>query len=295
MPEISLITINYNGLETTCALLESLRRNVHMPLEVIVVDNASRQDEAGAIAARYPEVKVVRSQTNLGFAGGNNLGARSATGKFLFFLNNDTELEEDHLQALLDVFDADATVGMVCPKIRFWHDDRRIQYAGYTEMAGVALKNDMVGYACPDDGSFDVPAPTNYAHGAAMMVSRRAFDDVGPMPECYFLYYEELDWSLMFRRRGWKIYFEPAQTVFHKESVTTGRQSPLLSYYMTRSRLIFTRRNFPDNKAALAYVLWGTCTKNILKHLLHGRRDLAAAVLRGRRDYFAYVKKNKLC
>ena len=88
--DISIITINYNGLEDTCALIESIPFNENM--EVIVVDNASLNDEASLIAQRYPQVKVIRSPKNLGFAGGNNLGIRAAHGKYLFFLNNDTLL-----------------------------------------------------------------------------------------------------------------------------------------------------------------------------------------------------------
>ena len=292
--KISLITIDFNGLELTCALLDSLRRNVSTPLEVIVVDNASKVNEAEVIREKYPEVKAIRSEENLGFAGGNNLGARYATGEWLFFLNNDTEILEDNLDALLKAFEVDENIGIVCPKIRFWAGSRKIQFAGYTEMKGIALRNHMVGYGCEDDGSFDSPGETFFAHGAAMMVSRKAWEDVGPMPECYFLYYEELDWALMFRRKGWKIYYEPSQTIFHKESATTGRQSPLRSYYMTRSRLLFTRRNYKDRKGALAFAYWASCAKKVIVNLLHGRPDLAKAVLKARRD-FRKMRKEGLC
>ena len=85
---VSIITINYNGLDDTCALLDTLPFNDD--LEVIVVDNASKEDEASIIEKRYPSVKVIRSKDNLGFAGGNNLGIKAAQGKYLFFINNDT-------------------------------------------------------------------------------------------------------------------------------------------------------------------------------------------------------------
>ena len=87
--QISIITINYNGLADTCALIDSIPFNEY-PLEVIVVDNASKNDEATLLEQLYPQVKVIRSTKNLGFAGGNNLGFRAAQGKYLFFINNDT-------------------------------------------------------------------------------------------------------------------------------------------------------------------------------------------------------------
>ena len=88
--EVSIITINYNGLEDTCALIESIPFNENM--EVIVVDNASKDDEASSIQERYPQVHVIRSEKNLGFAGGNNLAIKVAKGKYLFLINNDTIL-----------------------------------------------------------------------------------------------------------------------------------------------------------------------------------------------------------
>ena len=89
--KLSIITINYNGLKDTCELLETLPLEDNS-LEVIVVDNASKENEASIIEQRYPMVKVIRSPQNLGFAGGNNLGIKAAHGRYMFFLNNDTVL-----------------------------------------------------------------------------------------------------------------------------------------------------------------------------------------------------------
>lgn len=291
---ISIITVNYNGFDLSCALIESLKK-VTCQHEIVLVDNASDRNEAAMIAARYPYVKTVRSEQNLGFAGGNNLGVKHASGEWLFFLNNDTEILSDNLEQILKPFN-DPSVGVVCPKIRFFAEPRPIQFAGYTPMRGIAMKNGLIGFMKSDDGQFDVPSETPFAHGAAMLVSRAAYDDVGPMPECYFLYFEELDWSLMFRRKGWKIMYEPSVTVFHKESATTGQDSPLRSYYMARNRQVFAYRNYSGMKraAVIMYARWLSGSKRVLSALLHGRKDLAKAVLRGNRD-FRKMDKQKLC
>ncbi len=96
---ISIITINYNGLKDTCELMDTLPLDDES-IEVIVVDNASREDEASVIQQRYPQVKVIRSNENLGFAGGNNLGIEAASGQYLYFINNDTllTLQEESVQ-----------------------------------------------------------------------------------------------------------------------------------------------------------------------------------------------------
>ena len=291
-----MITINFNGFALTCGLLDSLVRNVSYPLEVIVVDNGSENDEAARLAEKYPEVKVVAAGRNLGFAGANNLGAAQARGEFLFFINNDTEILEDGIGKLVERFDSDPGIGIVCPKIRFWDGNRPIQFAGYTPMKGIALRNDLIGYGREDDGSFDSDAPTPFAHGAAMMVSRKAYEDVGPMPECYFLYFEELDWSNRFTEKGWKIHYEPLCTVFHKESATTGRESALRSYYMTRNRQIFALRNCKglERELAILYARYPSSLKHILKARREGRRDIVDAILRGNKD-FRRLRKEGLC
>ena len=92
---ISVISVNYNGYSLTCAMIDSLRRHVTTPLEIVIVDNGSARDEAAPLRERYPDVKVLRSERNLGFAGGNNLGFAAATGDYLLLLNNDTEVTED--------------------------------------------------------------------------------------------------------------------------------------------------------------------------------------------------------
>ena len=268
---LSIITINYNGLKDTCELIDTLPLNDET-IEVIVVDNASTQDEATEIERRYPQVKVIRNDKNLGFAGGNNLGIQAAHGKYLFFINNDTILSQPSaLSLLITRLESSAQIGMVCPKIRFTWDKQPIQYAGYTPLSKITLRNKSIGFGEQDNGQYDTPHPTPYAHGAAMMVKREVIEKVGMMPECYFLYYEELDWSMMIRRAGYEIWYEPACTIFHKESQTTGQQSPLKAYYITRNRLLFAQRNINGGEKYLTYIY--IIQVNMAKAVMKGIKD----------------------
>ena len=292
-PLISVISVNYNGYALTCAMVESLRRHVTSPLEIIVVDNGSARDEAAMLRERYPEIKALRSERNLGFAGGNNLGLAAATGDYLLLLNNDTEVEDDTLHYLCETLAGNPAIGAVCPKIRFFAPPRHIQFAGYTPLTHVTLRNALIGFGMPDDGSFDTPRDTPYAHGAAMMVRREVPRKAGPMPDIYFLYYEELDWSVRIREQGWKIAYDPRCTVFHKESATSGQQSPLRSYYLTRNRLLFAWRNLHGTARMLsvAYQLCIAVPKSIAAALAHGRRDLAKAIRHGAGGFFTLKNK----
>ena len=282
---LSIITVNFNGLDETCALIGTITFSDDM--EVIVVDNGSTVDEAAAISRRFPQVRAIRSEKNLGFAGGNNLGLKVARGQYLYLINNDTVFHEFQVQPLIDRLQSSPQIGMVCPKIRFAWDDCPIQFAGYTPLTAITHRNRSIGYGEADHGQYDVAHLTPYAHGAAMMVSRRALDQVGLMPECYFLYYEELDWSLMFTRAGYEIWYEPACTIYHKESRTTGTDSPLKTYYITRNRLLFANRNSQGLQRWLSYVYLMAVVgaRDLAVHLFRGRIDLVKATIRGFRDF----------
>jgi len=280
---LSIITINYNGLKDTCELIESLPAD-DGSLEVIVVDNASAQDEATQIAQSFPHVTVIKSDRNLGFAGGNNLGIKSAHGKYLLFLNNDTIIPHaSDFKSLINRLEFSEKIGMVCPKIRFTWGDKPIQYAGCTPLSPITLRNQSIGFGEEDRGQYDTACPTPYAHGAAMMLKREVIEKAGIMPECYFLYYEELDWSEMIRRAGYEIWYDPACTVFHKESQTTGQASPLKTYYITRNRLIFAQRNIQGGTKYLtyAYLVSVVATRDLVKYIFTGKFNLAGAVIKG--------------
>ena len=260
-------------------------------IEVIMVDNASIQDEATQIEQRYPQITVIRSKENLGFAGGNNLGIQASHGKYLFFINNDTLLspQTSNISHLINRLESSPKIGAVCPKIRFAWGNHPIQYAGYTPLSKITMRNHSIGFGEADNGQYDTPHSTPYAHGAAMMVKREVVDKAGLMPECYFLYYEELDWSMMIRRAGFDIWYEPACTIFHKESQTTGQNSPLRTYYITRNRLMFVKRNNPNVTRYLShiYLIGIVAFRDIIRYTLQRRPNLAKATIKGLRDYFS--------
>lgn len=293
--ELSIIAVNYNGLNDTCALIDSIPFNEDM--EVIVVDNGSTEDEAKILQNRYPNIKAIRSNQNLGFAGGNNLGIKVAKGKFLYLINNDTVFIDFNPLSLIKRLESSPKIGMACPKIRFAWDNNPIQFAGYTPLSPITVRNRAIGYGEEDKGQYDVPHQTPYAHGAAMMLKREVIDKVGLMPECYFLYYEELDWSMMITRADYEIWYEPTSTIYHKESQSTGQNSPLRTYYITRNRLLLVKRNITGLKKYLAYSYLQliVATRDIIKYLIKGRMDLLKATTNGLCDFNNNQFSARLC
>lgn len=285
-PLVSIITINYNQAAVTCALLASLRQLTYPNYEVIVVDNASPTDDPAPIATGFPEVQLLRSAENLGFAGGNNLGIRAAKGEYCLFLNNDTEVEPHLLDALVAAFEQQPRLGIATPKLVFWGTEGNLlQFAGSNGLSPWTLRGTTIGYLEPDRGQHDASLPTPLIHGAAMMVPTAVIRKAGLLPAIYFLYYEELDWCEMIKRAGYEAWYEAGATVYHKESVSVGQGSVLRTYYLNRNRLLFIRRNLHGWRfwSSSLFFLLVAVPKNGLQFALRRQWGHLAALGRGLR------------
>lgn len=242
-PLVSVISVNYNQARVTCEMIASMQKVTYPNVEVIVVDNASPTDDPGIIEESYPDVKLIRSAVNLGYAGGNNLGVAHAKGDYLLFLNNDTEVDPGFLEPLVELFESNPRAGVASPKIIYFGTDNIIQYAGSKGINSWTGRSITIGSLEKDNGQHNNSKRTELADGAAMMVPMRVVKQVGLMPEMYFLYYEELDWCEMIKRAGFTCHYVANSTIYHKESISVGKASVLKTYYMNRNRLLFIRRN----------------------------------------------------
>lgn len=282
--QISFITVCFNGFKDTCELIDSLIANVHsVTYEIIVVDNASLENEALKIKELYPSVNALRTDFNLGFSGGNNLGIKASKGLYIFLINNDTFIESDGLNLLIERLESKKSIGAISPKIRFAFPPQNIQFAGFTKLTPITMRNEVIGYGCVDDGRFDHPHITPYLHGAALLLKREIIDKVGLMPELFFLYYEELDWCTQMTNAGYELWYDPNFTVFHKESQSTGQFSKLRIFYMTRNRLLYARRNRRGVTLFLSVFYLSTIAagKNSIQYLTKGRLDLFISIWKG--------------
>ncbi|SDZ32690.1 MULTISPECIES: glycosyltransferase family 2 protein [Rhodonellum] len=274
-PLVSIISVNFNQLSCTLAFLESIFKINYGPFEIIVVDNGSTIDPEKEIKTKYPGTKVIKNNRNLGFAAGNNSGIAVAKGKYLLFLNNDTIVDPDFLQPLVDLFENNSSIGACSPKIKYFDRDNTIQWGGSSGISEFTIRGFARGGQELDLGQCDDTIETELVHGSAMMVPREVILDVGLMPDLYFLYYEEHDWIERIKAKGYKIYFVGNSTVYHKESMSIGKKSPIKTYYLHRGRLIFTRRNRKGWKRTISLISFGILSfpKAVLAFSLKGEFD----------------------
>lgn len=284
LPLVSIIALNYNNTAVTVEFLKSVREHCrYEAIEVIVVDNGSVEDPTKPCMTEYPKVKMILTGANLGFSAGNNAGIRQAKGDYFFIVNNDTEFTPGLLEGLLDIFRQYPDAGMACPKFQYYFHKGTIEWAGFSKLNVFTGRNKAVGHGEKDEGQHNSIHETPYAHGGGMMVPRSVVERAGMMPEEFFLYYEELDWSEQIRRKGYRIYYQPASLIYHKESMTTGKASPLKTFYQTRNRILFMKRNVAwyEFLVFIVFFILLTIPKNTIKFLLEGKMQHLKAFWKG--------------
>ncbi|MBN2639853.1 MAG: glycosyltransferase family 2 protein [Bacteroidales bacterium] len=278
-PLVSVVTVNFNQSAVTCEFLESMRKISYSNVEIFVVDNASTKDNPDIIKEKYPDIHYIKTKTNLGFAGGNNAALPYCKGKYVLFINNDTEVPVSFLEPLVEIMESNHQIGMISPKIHYFHTPNTFQFAGFTPIDPITIRNFAIGFGEIDKGQYDTTNETGSIFGAAMLVSIDVIKKVGMMTEQFFLYYEEHDWAEHIKKAGYKIYYTGKSVVYHKESISTVKNSPFQTFFLTRGRVLYARRN---NKGltkllSLLYLYFIALPKQGLIFFLKGRFDLTAA------------------
>jgi len=281
-PLVSLITVNYNTPEVTADLLRSLSLLDYPNWEIIVVDNASPQHSSAYLKKEFPFITHVSTPVNLGFAGGNNVGLQFAKGEYAFFINNDTEVTPTLVSTMVAYMQAHPECGVACPKIKYFHTPDTIQYAGAIGLHPLTSRSSDIGYLAKDLGQFNDTRPTDLPNGAAMMMPMALIKQVGDMSEMFFLYYEELDWAARFKKAGYATHFVGTAEIYHKESVSTGKNSAFKTFYLYRNRLLYVRRNYRGIKRliASAFFICVSTTVHIAKHIAKREFDHANSIWR---------------
>lgn len=295
MKHIALVTVNYNSATDTYSFLESVEKlqTKDFDLEVFVVDNGSTERfHLEKKHRRYP-VTVIRSETNLGFTGGYNLGIKQALkngADYLLIINNDTVLHPDLVMQLLSVLDNEATIGATVPKIYFakgheFHKDRYKKdelgkvfwYAGgHVDWANVQSIHRGVDEV--DHGQYDTIEPIDFATGCCLLVKKEVVQKVGLFDDRYFLYYEDGDFNERIKRAGYTVMYVPTAVLVHvNASSSGGAGNTLHDYFLTRNQMLFGMTYAPfRTKIALI--------RQSVRLLLHGRPEQK----RGIRDYYLH-------
>ena len=250
--KISIILLNWNGKEDTLECLESVRSLDYAYFDTIVVDNGSNDESVKAIRKEFPEVKVIETGKNLGYAGGNNVGIRYALengADYILILNNDTIVDYRLLNVFINATLKIQQPGILSPKIYYYNNRNKIWYAGAQQIKQTARFR-HIGIGCEEiDQDCKTFLETDYASGCALFTNASVFRKIGLFDERFFLTYEETDFCYKAKSKNIKCYVVSEAKVWHKISVSFGgEKSPTFKYFLTRNRLLWAERHLPKNK-----------------------------------------------
>ena len=248
-PLVSIIIVNYNGIKFIKQCLNSVLNSDYPNFEVIFVDNASTDGSFKLVEKSFgldPRLTIIRNDKNLGFTGGNNIGFKHAKGTYIVFLNNDTEVSQNWLKALVDVMNSNLRLGAAQCKLLNLYDKRRIDSAGQFI--------DFLGYGHPRDDEEDIGQYNHveevfYADGAALIVRRQVINQVSlngsPFDPDYFIYYEDADLCWRVRLRGYKVMLIPTSVVYHARTATNLYKMPqYLIFSHAKNRIMTLIKNY---------------------------------------------------
>lgn len=246
-PKVVTVLLNWNGRQDTLECLASLARQAYGNLEVVVVDQGSRDGLVDILKETHPDVALIENSHNVGFARGNNQGIQYAVTReaaYVFLLNNDTVVDEQCVRRLVYAAAGVPHAATLGPKIYYYDDPRRIWSAGcrvnFTENV-----TEMEGYGRIDTGQFERQAEVDFVSGCAVMVPVEPLATVGLLSEEFSpAYYEDADWGMRFKAHGYVNVIEPAAKVWHKVSSSTGGDyNPTMKYLMGRHAVLFMKKH----------------------------------------------------
>lgn len=250
IPKVTIVILNWNGKEDTLECLASVGHLDYPNYEVVVVDNGSTDDSVDAISKQYPDITLLQTGANLGYAGGNNVGIRWALdhdADFVFLLNNDTIVSPALLREFVNANNLLPINSVLGAKI-FIYDNPDILWCAGSRWDSGSNYFEHIGFGQTGTTEFNSVAEVDYITGCALFASAVTFKEVGLLDESFFLTYEETDWCYRARAKGHKCIFVPDAQLWHKVSSSFGgADSPLVSYFMQRNRLLWAKKHLAQS------------------------------------------------
>ena len=277
---VSVVILNYNGKKFVEKCLESVSKTNYPTFEVIFVDNASRDDSVKLVQKtfrRYPWLLIIQNSKNEGFAEGNNIGVKYAQGKYLVFLNIDTEVDHNWLSELVRVMESDPRIGIAQSKLLLMYNHKRIDSTGgFLKLRGFSR---LRGHQEEDQAQYSEVDDIFFASGASMIVRKEVLDEVGLFDPKFFMYSEEVDLCWRVWIRGYRIVFVPTSVVFHAgQGVTKPELRSWLNFHRYKNRIAILLKNY-NSWNMVKYVAANIILEcGLLPYrILKGQSDIAVA------------------
>jgi len=256
-PRVSIILLNWNAFKDTTECLESLKKISYQNYRVIVVDQASKENEADRLEEKFGDfVEIIRNKQNVGFPEGCNIGIRYAIEQgtdYVYLLNNDTVVEPNFLESLVELMEVNRRIGAAQSKLRYFYQKNYFDYSGaaggFIDIFGYPFARGRVFYSHEEDfGQYDKISPIFWACGAAVLIRCGVLKKIGLFDPIYFAYFDETDLCWRIWANGFLIISVPSSVIYHKVAVSNKRNLLKKSYFEHRNNIIMLLKNYalPD-------------------------------------------------
>ncbi|HTM46264.1 MAG TPA: glycosyltransferase family 2 protein [Polyangiaceae bacterium] len=282
-PAVSAIIVSYNRADDLRLAIQALIDTEYKPLQIVVVDNASK-DNAAEVAGSFPQVTLIKSQENVGFAQGCNIGLHASNGSYVALINNDAVVAKDWFDTLVNFLEQHPKAAAAGGKIYDWNEknplgSRTNEYHAYTELSF------KTGTVHVERNTPDQLREVPTLGGACVMIRRAAIEEVGEpfLEPLFFTYYEETDFFVRARRKGWQLFYTAEPAAWHRVRASGTPYGYL--FHMERNRMLFAYRNFPAHALTLAWLEAGfRALKSVGEQVFLGK-----AVLKPRADAWKWL------
>jgi GT2 family glycosyltransferase len=258
--DLSVIIVNWNTKDLLCQCIDSLAQTVKkIDTEIFVVDNGSTDGSVAAIREKFPRVRLIENQVNLGFARANNQAISLSSGEYLLFLNPDTRVKDEAFPTMLSFMSSHAKAGLVGAQLLNADGSKQNSIANFPSLATELFNKSLLRWLFPEkfpgkERDYPGPVEVESVIGACMLVRRKAVEQVGLLDEEFFLFLEETDWCYRIKKAGWEIYHIPQAEVLHFQgkSAEVEKGKARIEYY--RSRYHYFRKNKGSLQTSVLFV-----------------------------------------
>lgn len=289
---VYIVIVNYNNYYDTIECIRSLNKIDYNSYRIVIVDNNSTNNSEQILRKTFPQYKIIQTGANLGFAGGNNIGIKEALAsgaEYILLLNNDTTVEKDFLNKMIECFERNPEAGVVGGKILNYNNKDNIEYAGghINFFKFISVHDDFI--------KVDIDTEVGFITGCLMLIKSETIKKVGLLSEDYFMYYEDTDFCTRVAKAGYKMMYTPEAVVYHKVSRASGeKESAFTIKWNIRNRLIFMNKNKHEVGTIKFFLsclyFYTTRIVRYFFYLMKSDKERAKAIIEGINEGRKYIR-----
>ncbi|WP_157279042.1 glycosyltransferase family 2 protein [Olivibacter sitiensis] len=295
--KIAIVILNWNGKHYLERFLPSVCANTPAHAEIVVGDNGSTDDSVDFMTLHYPQIRLVQTGANLGFAGGYNAVLKEVIADYYVLLNSDVEVSPDWISPIIALMESSPAIAAAQPKIRSYDDRQKFEHAGaaggYIDLFGFPFcRGRILNVTEEDNGQYDEPSDVFWASGAALFIRSNAWAEMGGFDSDFFAHMEEIDLCWRLKNAGHRVAYCPQSVVFHVGGGTLSKTNPYKTYLNFRNNLYMLQKNLPFLSACcfLFIRLWLDLAA-LIHFLLEGNRKEALAISKAHFSFFRFFWK----